>query len=186
MQVTFTVQCIFHLALLGHWGSGHGVVTCATVASSVLAFLSASVLLILSDYDHHLSLRPSAVIQTFLLATITSDLPRIRTQWLLDDNSLLASIFTVTFVLLIALLAVESVQKWKHATIPPDQISPEMRQGIIGRTMFWWLDSLFLLGYSKNLTMDDLFIIDEGLKGTILYNRLQKSWKAGKNTKPAQ
>lgn len=57
-----------------------------------------------------------------------------------------------------------------------------MQQGIIGRTMFWWLNPLFLLGYSKNLTMDDLFIIDEGLKGKVLYNRLQTSWKAGKTT----
>ncbi|KAK3316811.1 hypothetical protein B0H66DRAFT_305987 [Apodospora peruviana] len=177
----FTMQCIFQLALLGLWGSGHGIVTRTTVASGTLSFLSTAVLLVLSDYDHRLSVRPSALIQAFLISTAVVDLPRIRTQWLLDNNNntTVASLFTVTFVLRLTLLVTESVQKWKHATIPPDQIPPEMRQGVIGRTLFWWLNPMFLEGYRKNLTMDDLFAIDDGLKGTILYERLLKSWKIG-------
>jgi ATP-binding cassette, subfamily C (CFTR/MRP), member 1 len=120
------------------------------------------------------------VLQFFFFITILLDLPRVRTQWLLDDNTIVAAVFTITFVLRVPLLFIESAQKWRYATTPGEEIPPEERQGIFGRTFFWWLNPLFKEGYSKNLTMDDLYAIDDEIKGSVLYERLRKSWNSGR------
>lgn len=160
-------------------GTGHGVLTRTTLAASILALLSTLALLVLSDFEHRRTTRPSAIIQVFWLFTLMLDLPRLRTMWLLGDESLVASLFTVTYGLRVVLMLVESIQKWKHATVSPESIPPEERQGVFGRLFFWWLMPMFMEGYRRDLSMDDLFAIDDDLKGTILYSRLQSSWKTG-------
>ena len=107
-------------------------------------------------------------------------LPRLRTVWLGDEDHTVASLYTVTFVWRIVLLCLESVLKWKHVEGDPEAIPAEERQGLFGRTFFWWLMPLFFKGYQRDITMDDLFAIDQDLKGEILWKRLQKNWDAGK------
>ncbi|KAL1890953.1 hypothetical protein Sste5346_007950 [Sporothrix stenoceras] len=56
------------------------------------------------------------------------------------------------------------------------RISPEEIQGVFGDTFFTWLNPLFFQGYKRNLTMDDLYPVDDGLRGQTLYDRLQSHW----------
>lgn len=166
-------------------GSGHRVLTRTTLAAGILTLLSTLSLLVLSHFEHCRTTRPSAIIQLFLLVTILLELPRLRTAWLLDgdDQNMIACLFTVTFALWVVLLQLESFQKWNHVTFPPESIPPEERQGIFGRTFFWWLMPMFFKGYSRTISMDDLFAIDDDLKGTRLHERLLKSWHSGKHHK---
>ncbi len=161
------------------WGTGHGTSVRTTLASAVLSLVSTLALLVLSTFEHGRSIRPSAILQIFFSFTILLDLPRIRTQWLFDDNSIVAAVFTAAFAIRIPLLWLECVLKWHHSTTPGEEIPPEERQGIFGRTFFWWLMPLFLEGYHKNLGMNDLYAIDDDLKGKILYARLLKQWNSG-------
>ncbi len=158
----------------------YGVRTLTTLPTGVLDLLSTLALLVLSDFEHCRTTRPSAIIQSFFLFTILLDVPRLRTAWLLDDNYVAACLFTASFSLRVLLLVLESFQKWKRATVPPDSIAPEERQGIFGRISFWWLMPMFFEGYRRDLSMDDLFAIDDDLKGPILYERLLQSWNSGK------
>ena len=103
----------------------------------------------------------------------------MRTLWITDADYLVAPLYTVTFALQVVLLTLESVLKWRHVAGDPEAIPAEERQGVFGRMFFWWLMPLFFEGYKRDLSMEDLFAIDEDLKGTILWERLQKSWNAG-------
>ncbi|KAK0715388.1 P-loop containing nucleoside triphosphate hydrolase protein [Lasiosphaeris hirsuta] len=184
--VAYGIQAALQLALVVLlWATNHSVRTSTTLASGMLALLSTLALLGLSDLEHSQSLHPSAILQSFFVSTSLLDLPRVRTQWLLENNSAIASVFTTTFALRILLLALESLPKWKHATISTEDIPPEMRQGILGQTFFWWLKPLLLEGYKRDLTMQDLHPVDDALKGGVLRTRLLRSWdkvdKAGKN-----
>ncbi len=151
-----------------------------TLAASILALFTTLILLAQSDLEHRRSIRPAGTIQVFFFFTIILDLPRIRTQWLLDDNAIIASHLTVAFALRIALLFIESIQKWSHSSLSPESIAPEDRQGVFGRTFFTWLNPMFLRGYNNDLTMDDMLQIDEDLKGEILYRRVFRQWQTGK------
>lgn len=163
-------------------GVGHGVVPHTTIAANVVLLCSTFGLLVLSHFEHCRTTRPSLITQSFLLVIIVLELPRLRTLWLLegDDQQAVACLFTVVFVLWIVSLQLESLQKWKHVHASTKSIPPEERQGMFGRTFFWWLMPMFMQGYSRTLSMDDLFAIDDDLKGTMLYERLLKSWRSGK------
>lgn len=103
----------------------------------------------------------------------------MRTQWLLTDNGTIASLFLVTLLLRAVLLALESLQKWRDDATLPDGVSREMMQGIFAHTFLWWLNPLFKIGYKRDITMDDLFETDRGLKGDVLGARLLRCWEKG-------
>ncbi|CAK7207847.1 hypothetical protein SEUCBS139899_010662 [Sporothrix eucalyptigena] len=177
----FAVQSAVQLAIIIFQATGHGVLERTTLAADVLPLAATLILLALSYFEHSRTVRPSAIIQLFFFFTIIFDLPRLRTLWLLEGNSqnVIASLFTATAGVKVALLQIESVKKWTHAvSIKPEDIAPEERQGVFSRVFFFWLMPMFFKGYRRDLTMDDLFAIDADLQGTILYERLQKSWKA--------
>ncbi len=179
-QVALGIFAALHLALLTLWSKGYGVRVRTTLAAGIIALVTSIIILIQSDFEHRRSVRPAATLQVFFFFTIVLDLPRIRTQWILDGNNIISSLLTVAFVMRIILLFVESLQKWKHSSLSPESIAPEDRQGVFGRTFFTWLNPMFLEGYNKDLTMDDMPQIDDGLKGEVLYVRLLKHWKSGK------
>ncbi len=73
--------------------------TRTTDAAGVLALLSTLSLLVLSDFEHCRTIRPSALIQLFLFFTILLDLPRLRTLWLLgNDGYVVANPFYCHFL----------------------------------------------------------------------------------------
>lgn len=176
--MVFAVEAVFQLCLVALLGTGRGVLVQTTLAAAILALVSTLSLLVLADFEHRRSIQPSVVTQLFFFSTIVLDVPRIRTAWLLDDNYLAAVVFTVTFALRFPLLWLESEQKWKR-TSSPESIPVENRQGVFGQTFFTWLNPLFLQGYQRDLTMDDLFTVDAGLKGETLHARLLEHWNRG-------
>jgi hypothetical protein len=179
MKVAYAVQSILQLTLLSLWVAGRGTRTNTTLAAAALTFISTLFLLVLSAYEHNRDLRSSIILQCFLLLTILLDLPRTRTQWLLEGNSTVASLFTVTLLLRVAILGLESLQKWKSDAELPDRVSREMMQGIFGHAFFLWLNPLLLIGNKRDIGMEDLYEVDGELRGDTLGDRLLKSWEKG-------
>ncbi|KAK0644149.1 ABC transporter [Cercophora newfieldiana] len=173
----YGLEAIIQLALVSLWAAGHGVTTKTTLAAAALAFVSMLGLTILSIFEHSRDLRPSIILQSFLAATTLLDLPRTRTQWLLQDNTAVASLFTTTLLLRVVILVVESLQKWTDEKEWPDGASREMTHGIFGHTFLWWLRPLLLTGYKRDIRMEDLDEVDVDLRGETLGNRLLKAWE---------
>ncbi len=184
LQITYAALAALQLALVVLYGTGRGVRVHTTLASAIVNLVTTLVLLVLSDLEHVRSIRPSFLLQIFFTAIVLVDLPRIRTQWLLNNNSVVAAVFSITFALNVALLTVESLQKWKHSTLYPSNVSPEDYQGVFGRTFFTWLNPLFMEGYQRDLTMDDLCVVDNELKGETFYARLLRHWNTGMASLP--
>ena len=180
-QAAYTGQSFLQLALLSLWVAGRGTTTNTTLAAAALALISTLTLGVLSTFEHNRNLRPSAIIQCFFVATILLDIPRVRTQWMFERNSSVSSVFLVTLLLRVVLLGLESLQKWKNHADLPEGVSREMMQGIFGHTFFWWINPLFLIGYKRDIHMDDLYQVDANLRGEGLGARLLKSWDKGKN-----
>lgn len=176
------MQSVLQLSIVVLQATGRGVVERTTLAADTFTLLSTLALLVLSYVEHSRTVRPSAIIQLSLFFTIVLDVPRLRTSWLLDGPSqnIVASLFTATVAVKVALLQLESFKKWTQVTMSPESIPPEEREGVFGRVFFWWLMPLFMAGYRRDLGMDDLSAIDDDLKGSVLYKRLMKSWDAGK------
>jgi len=159
--------------------TGHGTRTNTTLAAAALSLVSTLFLLALSVFEHGRDLRPSVLIQLFLVTTVFLDLPRIRTQWLINNNSNIASLLTVSLLIRVVIVALESLRKWEVGIDPPTGASREMMQGLFGHTFMWWLNPLFQIGYKRDIRMDDLDELDGGLRGEALGDRLLRVWDKG-------
>ncbi|KAH8664569.1 ABC transporter [Xylariales sp. PMI_506] len=149
--------------------------THATVAAATLALVSGLLLAPLSHLEHTKTIRPSFLINFFLLISVLFDIVRIRTQWLLGDNGNIAVALSVSLAVTIVLLILEAIEK-RFILFGAEHISTESTSGLFSRSSFWWLNSLLLKGSKHVLTSDELPVIHEKLDSEQLGDNLQSVW----------
>ncbi|ETS81802.1 hypothetical protein PFICI_06804 [Pestalotiopsis fici W106-1] len=177
---SFLLLVIFQLALAAIWS--HGSHTRLTLPERVCALVATLSLAVLSDLEHNLIIRPSMINQFYFFSTALLDLARVRTQWLIDDNTITASLMTVVLLLKLVILALESIPKHRHAS-EKSTATPLERSGMFGRALLSWLNPLLLTGYRKNLALDDLFPLDQDLSGADLTQAFQNTWNGAKKSR---
>lgn len=163
-----------------YWASRSGV------ASEAMAFVVGLVMILLSFLEHARSPRPSILLGIYLLITILFDTAQSRTLWLSANsaNDLHQARLSVAAVALkTAILVLESLKKRQASNIEKQQ-SPEVTSGIISLATCFWANKLFLRGYRKLLTIEDLFALDGAMSAETLYARfephLEKNRAAGR------
>jgi len=170
------VFLLLQLANVVLWALHPMVRTRASLAAALLSLAAALALSALSNIEHTRCIRPSSVINAYLLATLPMDAAKVRTLWLRTDNPLIAgtalSILTVKLVVLI----VEATEKRRILLSPYSDQPPEITSGLYTRGLFWWLNPVFLLGYKNILRDVDLFRTDNNLISESLRQRFQAQW----------
>lgn len=131
----------------------------------------------LSLLDHSKSFRPSALLSVYLFLTSLFDAVQARTLFLASETKsqyIYCGVFTATLVYKILLLLLEARQKSKWTTSNAAERSPEETCGIFSLGVFLWLNKIFVEGYSKVLTIADLFPLDTGLRSRTLHERFSE------------
>jgi ATP-binding cassette subfamily C (CFTR/MRP) protein 1 len=151
--------------------------TRASLAAALLALVAAIGLWILSYIEHNKNIRPSSIINAYLLPTLVFDAAQLRTRWLRGDslagNSVASSILALKLFILIS----EATEKRKILYEPfVDGSSPEDTSGLYSRGLFWWLIPLFRLGFRNVVNENDLFIADGDLLSESLEIKFSKHW----------
>jgi ATP-binding cassette, subfamily C (CFTR/MRP), member 1 len=118
--------------------------------------------------------------QIYFFFTALLDLARVRTQWLIENNTITASLMTVALLLKLVILALESIPKYHHVR-EKSTATPLERSGMFGRALLSWLNPLLFTGYKKNLALEDLYALDHDLKSHDLTLQFQKTWNRGKS-----
>lgn len=118
-------------------------------------------LCLLSHLEHTRNIRPSWILNVYLLVSLALDGARARTLWAIPDNKTVAIAFIFAIVIKSILLALEA--KEKRDTLLPEyrDLSPEATCGVFNTWFFWWLNPLFLKGFKRPLTIDQLFRADD-------------------------
>lgn len=94
-----------------------------------------------------------------------------------DPRSIiLATIFSLNVGCKTGVLALEVIEKRALLASPWNQGSPESFSGTINRSVFWWLNSLFLNGYKGVLDIESLWPTDHTMDSERLLGRLNASW----------
>jgi ATP-binding cassette subfamily C (CFTR/MRP) protein 1 len=114
--------------------------TRATVAAAALGTLDGLALCFLSHYEHIHSIRPSAIINTYLLLTLPFDAARSRTLWLGRATRPIAAAFSSTLAVKLIILITEAIEKRPILLDRYRRASPEATSGIYSRSFFWWLN----------------------------------------------
>ena len=168
------------MALIALWAKSGTERTSASVPNSVIALLGILSLLALSIIEHHKSIRPSLIIEAFLLLTLLFDAAHVRTLWLQQYNNSVAAATTVSFIFKAILLCIEA--RGKHHILRSEwqTTSSEATAGLISKLFFLWQNPLLLKGFSESLSVDSLLPLDKHLTSWYLYSLLR-----GKNRKKA-
>lgn len=157
--------------------------TKASIAANALLSLGSLFLCALSYAEHTRSVRPSFILNVYLLFSLLFDIARARTLWLRDTVSFNETIAIVTTsavgikAIILVLEAVEkrNILKSEFATYPP-----EATASFYNRAVFCWLNPLFKIGYRNFLTVDHLFLLDKELSSERLLATFEERWSKGK------
>jgi hypothetical protein len=148
------------------------------IASSALSLVSGLLMLALSVVDHSRSPRPSLLLNSYLFLTLLLDVAQARTLFLSSDvkpETTYSIIFSVSVGLKITILFLEARQKTKWVTWDRKKHSPEETSGIFSLGVFFWLNKMFLVGYGKILTIEDLYPLDSSLNSQALHEDFAKN-----------
>jgi ATP-binding cassette subfamily C (CFTR/MRP) protein 1 len=151
--------------------------TRASLASALLTLAAALGLCILSYFEHAKNIRPSSIINFYLLLTSTFDAAQLRTKWLRGgdtaENGLASAILAIKLLVLIH----EATEKRRLVFAPYADPSPEATSGLYSRGLFWWLNPLFQTGFQKIVNEDDLFAADKYLLSKSLEVKFNGHWE---------
>ncbi|KAK2768034.1 ABC multidrug transporter [Colletotrichum kahawae] len=151
-----------------------------SVAESVLGLVEAIALGALSYTEHKRSIRPSALISLYLVLTIVLDIAQARTLWLRNGLSSIAGVFTASLVIKVVILALEETPKRVLLATSEKDVAVESTTGVVSRSLFWWLNSLFFQGFRLLIGLEDLGAIDPKFDSARLLGMLDRSWAESK------
>jgi ATP-binding cassette, subfamily C (CFTR/MRP), member 1 len=176
LQLLLAIFTIIQAGNLALWTTPSAPRTRASIAAATLSFAAAVGLGCLSYLEHVHSIRPSPIINAYLLLTLPTDFAQVRTLWLRGSSSAVAAALSGASAVKVAVLVAEAVEKGGLLLSPFENHSPESTSGLYSRALFWWLNPLFLLGYKEVLSNDSLLAIDEELMSKPVYHRFQRHW----------
>lgn len=147
------------------------------IASSVLKLTSALFMVVLSVVDHSRSPRPSVLLNSYLFLSLLLDAAQSRTLFLSSGDRpelTYSSVFTATIALKVGILLLEAQRKARWLKWDDEEHSPEETSGIFSLGVFFWLNRMFLKGYSKILHITDLYPLDTSLSGRLLHEQFSR------------
>ncbi|KAE8411413.1 P-loop containing nucleoside triphosphate hydrolase protein [Aspergillus pseudocaelatus] len=182
MATTWALLAILHLILIALWAIPTANRTQASIAANVVLTVGTLFLGILSYAEHNYSVRPSLLLGIYLSITLLFDIAKTRTLWLRDlaeINRIIAILTSVAVGVKALLLLLETVEKRRILKDVYAKYPPEATGGIFNRFFFWWLNPLFKTGFSKLLSVGDLYTLDMQLTSKTLHSSLETMWNNG-------
>jgi ATP-binding cassette subfamily C (CFTR/MRP) protein 1 len=152
-------------------------ITKYAIAAAALSSVSMIGVVLLVALEYKRTVRPSSLTSIYLLVAIIADAIQIRTFLLRGYSKPFSIVLSVTMASKIVLLVLESWPKQKYLKPTRIQYGPEETMGVFGRSVFWWLNSLFWWGSRRILTSDDLFPLDRELRSDRLLNQIVAAWE---------
>ncbi|PVH72950.1 putative ATP-binding cassette transporter [Cadophora sp. DSE1049] len=152
--------------------------TRSSIAAATLTLVDAVGLCLLSHMEHMHSVRPSAIINVYLIITLPFDVARSRTLLIHGTTQTFGAVFTSALAVKVLILISEAIEKRNILLDQYRYTSPEVTSGIYNRSFFFWLNHLMRTGFSKVLVNDDLYPIDDDMASGVLLARADRAWKS--------
>ncbi|KAL1959109.1 hypothetical protein VTO42DRAFT_2896 [Malbranchea cinnamomea] len=185
----FAAFTVLQLILLVLWTRPSDVKTRASIATGAVTLAGAVIFCMLSYVEHIRCVRPSLLLNGYFFFTLLFDSARARTLWMRetgDTSQMIAFAFTATVVLKFFMLLFEATEKRWMLRPQYKAYPPEATSGILNRSFFVWLNSLFWAGFGRLLVIDDLFALDKHLVSERIHGQMQAAWskvaKKGRNS----
>lgn len=173
-QAVIIIYSALALAQLVLLAAGHAVVARRlSVTATALVLASGVCMVPLSFLEHQCSSRPSTTLTSYLFLSVLFDIVQTRTAWLSQDHVTRSALGTVILVIKVLVLVLESVEKpkWLLRDDENQPMSREETSSIFNLGVFFWLNDLFLQGYTSLMTVNDLYPLDRNMHSRSLHRR---------------
>ncbi|GBF62869.1 ABC transporter [Trichophyton mentagrophytes] len=174
---TYAVLVALQTAMLGLYARHQAPQTRLTLACASLTIAGYCVLAAVSYLEHVRCVRPSTLLNVYLGVSTLLDLARTRSLFFIQDSHTIALISLAAFIIKSLAFILEVTEKrhlllakWKDA-------SPEATSGVINRSLFIWLNRLFINGFRTLLTVNTITPIDEELLAASEPTALLEKWE---------
>ncbi|KIX97801.1 uncharacterized protein Z520_06579 [Fonsecaea multimorphosa CBS 102226] len=174
-----TVACllvIIQLVLLLLYTVATSIEKTTSLAATVLAMCVAILVAPLSYLEHHRSVRPSTLLNSYLALSIILDIPQVRTLYLLQGHGDLAGVFSAAVGVKAVMLLLEAWSKRSSLNMQYQALPVETTSSILSRGLFVWMNSLFIQGFRKVISFEDLGAIDNKLDSATIHRRIHNEW----------
>ncbi|KAI5259336.1 P-loop containing nucleoside triphosphate hydrolase protein [Aureobasidium subglaciale] len=155
----------------------------AEIPAEVFSLLASLVAAILSQWEHLRSIRPSALLQLYLMVALVVQAVHLRSLWLRNNDTIMRGLGLGQIVACALFLAVESVSK-ESILLQRQKRSPQDTNDMFSQRLFWWLNSMFRRGYTSVLAPTDLDKMDEDLSSTDPQRRFRLEWRKHSTKNP--
>ncbi|KAJ0305181.1 hypothetical protein COL5a_010218 [Colletotrichum fioriniae] len=190
-QAAIALLAVLQLVLIGLWsthrrgdvvvGGGEGAssssrLRAVSIAASCASFAASVMFAGLSYIEHAKSLKPSSILNTYILVSLVLDGAILRTMWLSHLSVAISAVFAASFACKAAIVILEAQEKTRYLVSSSSSYGPEETSGIYSRGLFWWLTPLLLTGFRRLLKPLDLFILDGSMSAAALNERFWLHW----------
>ncbi|KAE8348413.1 ABC transporter-like protein [Aspergillus coremiiformis] len=176
--VAFAVFTTLQIVLIIEWASPSVASNRMSIPAASLRVVDAFVMLTLSAVEYQRSIRPSTILNVYLLFTLLFDAVQVRTLWLMHNQIPLSAIASASLAAKMIVLILEAQNKRKVLREPYRDLSPESIAGIFAQGSFWWLNSLLRRGFRTLLSPSDMFQVDSDLSSRFLKGRFLFYWNS--------
>ncbi|KAH0400493.1 P-loop containing nucleoside triphosphate hydrolase protein, partial [Aureobasidium melanogenum] len=148
----------------------------AEIPAEVFSFLASLAAAVLSQWEHIRSIKPSALLQLYLMVALVVQAVHLRSVWLRNEDTIMRGLGIGQIVACAIFLAVESVSK-ESILLQRQKRSPQDTNDMFSQRLFWWLNNMFKRGYTSVLAPSDLDKMDEDLSSTDPQRRFRLEWR---------
>ena len=120
--------------------------TSTSIAAASVFLVESFAFMALSKSEHVRSVRPSSLLNLYYLFSLGLDFIRIRTLIKMRFDQLIVCLCAADMAIKISLLFLEARNKRAYFSDADSGRPPQEISGILSRSVFWWLNSLFLQG----------------------------------------
>ncbi|TKX18902.1 ABC transporter-7 [Elsinoe australis] len=144
-------------------------------SAGVVSFLAALVCLALSHLEHFRSVRPSMLLQLYLMVAVIVEAVHLRTVWIRSTNVTMKTVCCGQLASCAIFLLSESIGK-ESILLRRTTRSPQDVNDLFSQRLFFWLNDLFVQGYRRVLAPRDLYSIDEDLASPQTQRVFRLTW----------
>ncbi len=152
-----------------------------SISAAVLSFAASMCIAVVLYVEHMYSFQPSTFLSIYLALAALFDMVKARSYFIRSGFRAVGGVAIALVVLKSALVALEEVSKARliKSEYCHKPIGREAVSGFWNRSLFFWLNPTLILGFQKEITINELPDPGPEFDSERLHERFEPNWEKG-------
>lgn len=162
-------------------GTDQTLHSATSMSAAVLSFAASLCIAVVLYVEHMYSFQPSTFLSVYLALAALFDMVKARSYFIRSGYGAVGGVAIALVILNSALVALEEVSKAR--LIKPEHcrkpFGKEAVSGFWNRSLFFWLNPTLILGFKKDITINELPDPGPEFDSERLHERFEPNWDKG-------